>query len=494
MADDQDPRHLGVEYLPVPLGQSNLPAPAPPPGYFPVVISAPRTVPWYLDVGGVLQRHWFAMCTAAVLCAASGYFIGTTFKTNLWTIEGRLRFTAQRSEPGRLGGGYDSMSLFSYADLFANEELLRPVGIEFADRLPRDNPIRYLQKEVKADTPRMAEQIEVKFDAAETEFGLRLVNRLMERHIEFTNQLRRNAVLQSAGKSLEHKIADAGSTIRRLQKACEEYRDRLRADLPIEKLETAELDALHSQRRKSLLEDIDKQRSEIKKARLGLDSKRLKVQQQKELVAKNALAPQDLETSQQDLSSAEKQIKVDEDQLKRTEEKYRLVPIDYAESEILRLETLQTVAQQDLKLLTAKVAAAKTLNVPLYGIDPNDEDWQRLRLQLLGPDNSEFSVLKPATAPMYSTVSNRKWLTLFGFAVPFGCIYLVLAGFDHFGSARSPTIDRPQGNSVAWDQSEKPSSAPFDESPLMKARVHQWLNGSIPPRRPGKADDAATPP
>jgi hypothetical protein len=494
MADDQDPRHLGVEYLPVPFGQSNPPVPVTQPAYFPVVVSAPRTVPWYLDIGGVLQRHWFLMFLALLSSGLSGYLIGTTFKTNLWTVEGRLRFTAQRSDPGRFGGGYDSMTLYSYADLFTNEELLKPIGIEFADRLPRDNPVRYLQKETKIDTPRMAEQIEVKYDAADTEFGLRLVNRLMERHVEFTNQLRRNAVLQSAGKLLEHKIADAGSTIKRLQNACEEYRARLRADVPIEKLETAELDAYHSQRRKSLLEEIDKQKSEIRKTRLGLDSKRLKVLQQKELVARNALAPQDLETSQQELASAEKQIRIDEDQLKRAEEKYRLVPIEYAESEILRLETQKTVAQQDLKLLVAKVAAAKAQNVSLYFVDPNDEEWQRLRLQLLGPDNPEFSILKVATAPLYPTVSNRKWLTMFGFAVPFGCFYLALAGYDRLASSRKRPANRTREPSAEWDDGYKPPTAPSAESPLMKARVHQWLNGSIPPRRPGKADDAAASP
>jgi hypothetical protein len=489
MADEHDPKPLGVEYLPVPLGQSNSSVPATQPAYFPVFISGPRTLPWYLDIGGVLKRHWFVMFLALVLCGASGYYIGTSFKTNFWTIEGRLRFTVQRADPNRIGGGYDSMSLYSYADLFNNEELLKPIGVEFADRLPRDNPIRYLQKEVKTDTPRMSDQIEIKYDAADTEFGLMLVNRLLERHIEFTNQLRRNAVLQSAGKSLEHKIVDAASTINRMQKACEEYRSRLRADVPIEKLETAELDSLHSQRRTSLLEEIDKQKSEIKKARFGLDSKRLRVQQLKDL--KQAALPQELEMAQQELASSEKQIKVDEEQLRRTEEKYRLVPIEYAETEILRLETQKTVAQQDLRLLEAKAAAAKTRNVPLYFVDPNDEEWQRLRLQLLGPDNPEFSILKVATAPPYPNVSNRKWLTLAGFVGPFACIFLTLAGYDRLRQSRPQAVQATVGSHPMWEVGSGSSSRPAEESPLMKARVHQWLNGSIRPRDSNKTDGAA---
>lgn len=481
MSHDGVPGNPGLELLPVPLGQSQPPVPIQPSGYFPVVVAAPRPVPWYLDLGGVWRRHRSLTVIVVVVCALFGLLVGTVFRTNLWTVEGRLRFTMQKPDPGRVA--YESMSLYSNADLFANEALLKTVAVKFADRLPQDNPVRFLQKEIKVDTPRMSDQVEVKFDAADPAFGVLLVDSLMERHVEFTNQLRRNAVLQSAGRALEHKIVDAGATIKRLQNACEEYRSRLRANLPSEKLETAELDSYHSQRRKALVEDMEKQKSEIKKHTIGLDAKRTKLEQQRILLKQGAIAPADLEALEQEVSVAEKQLKLEQDQLRRIEERYRMVPIEYAESEILRLETLKTVAQQDLKLLDAKRAVAAAKRIDLDQIDPNDEDWQRLRLQLLGPDNPEFSILKPATAPPYPTVSNRKLLSLLAFALPLGLAYLFVAGMDHFRLMKS-RIESPAAPRPEWIETETP--LPTDESPLMKARMHQWLNGAMGKGRPAK--------
>src|SRR5262249_16209371 len=162
--------------------------------------------PWFLDFGGVLSRHPIILTLAFLLCGGIGYYFGSKYKVNLYTIEGRERF-AKTPLPEGVKSAYDPMSLSAYADLFQSEELLRPVASEFISQLPKDNPIRFLQKEIKVDTPRMIDIIELKFDAADPEFGKRLIDRLMERHIEYTNNMRRNSVLRSAGESMRYKIA-----------------------------------------------------------------------------------------------------------------------------------------------------------------------------------------------------------------------------------------------------------------------------------------------
>ncbi len=481
MAELVKPGNPVVEYLPVPLGHSQPPVPAHQPGYFPVVVSAPRAVPWYLDVGGIARRNVVLTIVALAFCAASGFFVGTLFKTNYWTIEGRLRFMLQKPETGK--PQYDSMSLSSYADLFANEALLKPIAVEFAERLPRDNPIRYLQKEVKVDTPRMADQIELKYDAADKEFGMLLITRLMERHIEYTNEIRRNSVLTLASAALKQKIAEATGSIKRLERTCEEYRDRVRANVPIAKLENAEMDSFHAQRRKNLQDDIERQKKDIKKAQIALDDKRAKVKELEFDLSKGATTQRDLQTAQKEYESAVKQMKLDEEELHRTEEKYRRVPIEYADSEIVRLDTLRTVAGQDVKLLDAKIESAKVSGVSVFDIDPNDEEWRRLRPQLLGPDNPEFSVIKPATAPAYANVSNRKMLTGLGFAVPCGFLFLMLAAYDRARTSQPQPVMRAQIPEPVWADGTDVTPPAGDESALLKARMNQWLNGKTPSNR-----------
>ena len=124
-------------------------------------------------------------------------------------------------------------------------------------------------------------------------------------------------------------------------------------------------------------------------------------------------------------------------------------------------------------------------------VDPADEEWSRLRLQLLGPDNPEFSILKPATAPAYPNVSNRKMLTALGFAVPFGLMYLMVAGYDRLRTIRPRPLNgvAESPSDSVWDELNQDAPAPTEESALIKARVHQWLNGSMP-KRPTKSDNA----
>lgn len=482
MAELVHPRVPGAESLPAPIVHSQPPAAPGQAGYFPVVVSAPRTVPWFLDIGGVAQRHTLLMVVGFLACAAFGYLFGTVFKTNYWTIEGRLRFMVQRPELNK--PQYDSMSLSSYADLFANEALLKPIAVEFAERLPRDNPIRYLQKEVKVDTPRMADQIELKYDAVDKDYGMQLVTRMMDRHIEFTDEMRRNAKLTLASTMLKQKIADATATIDRLNETCKEYRARVRATVPIEKLETAELDSYYSQRRRSLKDDIERQKKEIKKSQITLDDKKTKYEVAKSDLTLRAAVQRDVDTAKMDYESSVKQIELDKDELRRMEELYRNVPIEYADSEIVKQDTVRTVAAQDVKVLDAKIAAAKERGVSVSDIDSQDDEWRRLRPQLLGTDNSEFSVIKPATAPAYANVSNRKTLTGIGFAAPFALFFLVLAGYDRLNAAKPRPVLRTPEPEPVWPDGTDIAPPPGDESALLKARMSQWLQGKSAKRTP----------
>ncbi|MBX7105261.1 MAG: hypothetical protein K1X57_14355 [Gemmataceae bacterium] len=388
-----------------------------------------RVTPWYLDFAGVLRRHPVVILLSLALCGGFGFFVGGKYKTNLWTIEGRERFVKTPLTDGTKVA-YDSMSLQASADLFQGEDLLKPVVAEFADRLPKDNPIRYLQREIKVDTPRFIDIIELKYDAAEPEFGVALVNRLMERHIEYTNQYRRKSLLRAAAENLKHKIAEADSSVRRLQRTIDDYRSRVTPNTPIEKLETADLDSATIQRRKSLIDDIDRVKSRIKELQATLRLKQTEYVEAEKLLQQRAIPAIDLTKIEREVAVLKSQIQTNEEYITTTERKYREVPLEYFDSKITDLKSQRTTAELDLKLLLAKIEAARTRNVSPVDVDPEDDEWTKLRTKLMGPDNPEFEIIKPATAPAFATVSNRKMLSLGAAAGPLGLIFLILAFID----------------------------------------------------------------
>jgi hypothetical protein len=406
-----------------------------------------RAPPWFLDFGGVLRRHPIVMTLALIACGLAGFAIGTKYKTNLWTIEGRLRFVKPPvAESGR--PNYESMSLASYADLIVSEEALKPVAAEFADRLPRDNPIRFLQKELKVDTPRMADIVEVKFDAADPEFGVALVNRVLERQIEYTNILRRASILRAAGESLRHKIAECESSVRRMQRTIDDYRGRLTPDVALEKLENVELDSATMQRRKSLLDEIEKVRASIKELTPTLRAKQAELAEAENLWKKSAIASVEVTKLERDVAVIQSQIRVKEESIRSLEQKFRDVPIEYYSARIIDLQGQRAAAEHDLKLLNEKLNAARAKGIPPGDLDSNDEDWSKLRTRLMGPDIPEFEVIKPGTAPLYPNVSNRKILTLGAFGVPFSAVFLLVALFDFL---RPPRPGRPAEPAKAAD-------------------------------------------
>lgn len=417
-----------------------------------------RSTPWYLDFGGVFRRHPVLMTLAILLSAAAGFFGGQKFKTNLYTIEARERFV---KTPLPDGGkvAYDSMSLQAYADLFLSDDLLKPVAEEFADRLPKENPIRFLQKEVKVDTPRISDIIELKFDAAEPEFGIALLDRLMERHIDYTNQLRRKSILRTASENLKHKIADCDSNIRRFQRTIDDYRARVGPDTAIEKLETADLDSATVQRRKSLIDDIDRVKARMKEIEATLKIKKIELAEAESLLQKRAIPSADVTKIEREVAVLQSQLQTNQEYIANTERKYREVPLEFFDSKITDLKSQRTTAELDLKLLASKLDAARKQNISPMEIDSHDEDWVKLRTKLLGPDNPEFEVIKQPTAPAFPTVSNRKMLTLGGALAPLGVIYLLLAFTDMLRGAgrakgnivdargiRLPNLDKPAQN------------------------------------------------
>lgn len=481
-----DPRPRGTAALAVPLPTSPFalmtdPAAGSPFPGGPFRSDADRPGPWFLDIVGVLRRHPLVMLLAAAACAWLGFQIGNDYHTKLWPVEGRLRYLKPPTPDGAKSA-YESMSLPTYADLVTSDELLRPVAAAFADRLPADEPVRLLKKELKVDVPRSADVIEIRWDAADPALAADVINRLMANHIVYTNNLRRNTILRQSADLLRHRIIDSDTQMRRIAKTVQEYQARVRANTPIEKLEATEIDAYHAQRRRGIIDQIAAEQAKIKDKRISEDSLKAVVRLKEEHLRARIIPELELLEARRQLHDVRESIKLSEDEIRRLEDRYREVPIEYANSKLLELQVKKTEAELDLKLLQDKSVSALAKRIPVLDIDPQDDEWAKLRQRLIGPDSPEFEVIKVASQPSQPAGSNRKVLTLAAAGGPFALVFLSLAYLDHRRSVRSAAVIRPMPDRTGFPTGR-------DESALLSVRIQQWIQG-----RPGVSDELPEPP
>jgi len=440
-----------------------------------------RPPPWIFDFVGVIRRHPVLMVLALVACAWMGFRVGTDYHTKLWPVEGRLRYLKPPTPDGSKPA-YESMALATYADLLTSEELLRPVAAAVADRLPADDSVRFLKKELKVEVPRQTDVIEVRWDAADPELAADVINRLMAAHIAYTDNLRRNTILRQSADLLRHRIIDCDAQIRRLTKTVDEYQARVRANTPIEKLDATEIDAYHAQRRRAIIDQIAAEQAKIKDKRIAEESLKSVVRLKEDHLRARIIPELELLESRRQLHDVRESIKLSEGEIRRLEDRYREVPIEYANSKMLELQVKKTEAELDLKLLQEKNAAALARRVAVLELDPQDDEWAKLRQRLIGPDSPEFEVIKAAAQPSQPAGSNRKLLTLAAAGGPLALVYLSLAYFDHRRMRRLPTVYQPVGERSGYPPAR-------DESALLSVRIQQWIQG-----RPGESHRLPEPP
>jgi hypothetical protein len=439
------------------------------------ISEAAKPAPWYLDFTGVVGRHGLLLFLTLLVSAASGYYLGTNYKTEYWTIDARLRHVKQPAIDGSRGN-YEPMSLATYADLLTSEDMMRPTAAQFEDRLPKNvEPVRYLQKELKVDTPRMSDVIEIKTETASPQLAIDVISKLTTRFIDAANTQRRLTVLRQTGELLKHKIVDLGAQIGRIDRIAKEYLERVNANVPIEKLDAAEIDSYHAQRRKSLLDLIETERTRIKERKIDLESKIQKLRRLERHYDLKIATHLEVVDAAADVRTLQEQIKINDQQIKTLEDNYRKVPIEYANSRKIDLETQKVIAEQDLKLIEKKSTEAKERGISILEIDPQDGEWSKLRQRILGADSSEFVVIKEASWPSSPTSSNRKALTLVGAAIPLVTVVLLLGFVDHRRKIRTnSTVGAP----IEALAPETPLSPPFrDESALLSLRIQQWIAG-----------------
>jgi hypothetical protein len=443
--------------------------------------TADRPPPWFLDVVGVVRRHPVIMLLALTACAWLGFRVGHDFHTKLWPVEGRLRYLKPPTPDG-IKSAYESMALATYADLLTSDELLRPVAAALGDRLPADEPVRFLKKELKVEVPRQTDVIEIRWDAADAALAADVINRLMAGHIAFTDNLRRNTILRQSADLLRHRIIDSDAQIRRLTKTVQEYQARVRANTPIEKLDAAEIDAYHAQRRRGIIDQIAAEQAKIKDKRIAEESLKSVVRLKEEHLRARIIPELELLESRRQLHDIRESIKLSEGEIRRLEDRYREVPIEYANARILELQVKKTEAEIDLKLLQEKNAAALARRVGVLDLDPQDDEWAKLRQRLIGPDSPEFEVIKAAAQPSQPAGSNRKVLTLAAAGGPLALAFLAVAYLDHRRARRVPTVYQPAGERTGYPPAR-------DESALLSMRIQQWIQG-----RPGESNRMPEPP
>src|SRR5205807_1499120 len=143
----------------------------------------------------------------------------TLFCTKLWAIEGRMRFT-QSTESRDI---YKSMSLLTYVDLVLSDENVDRLAEEFRTQLPAANATKYLKAQVRVEAPRNTEIIELAFDTPDPDFGIALVNRMMQMHIDYTNEMRRTTMLRQSMGMLRNTIEKCDAQVRKWQTTIDEY-------------------------------------------------------------------------------------------------------------------------------------------------------------------------------------------------------------------------------------------------------------------------------
>lgn len=440
------------------------------PGFIP---EPTKPAPWFLDFSGVLRRHWFLVLLGMILSVASGYYLGTRFKTDYWTIGVQLRHMKQPTIDGK-SGDYEPMSLGNYADMVTSEEILRPIAAEFKNRLPVGvEPIRYLQKELKVDTPRMSDIIEIKNETPDPQLGIDVLSKLTSDFIDLANKRRQTTILNQSVKVLNHRIVDSDAQIARIERNEREYKELLNSKVPIEKLDAAEIDSYHAQRRKSLLDLIEAERTRIKERKIDLESKKAKLRRIEEHYRLKIATYLEVVDAEAEVRTLQGQIAINERQIETLEDNYRRVPLEYASSRVIDLRTQKVIAEQELKLIEAKTAEAKERGITLLEVGNDDPDWLKLRKRILGADSPEFEVFKPLSWPASPSNSNRKVLTVVGAATPLIFIVLLLGLVDRLRGIHTPVEVGARIESVA---PETPVSAPFrDESALLSVRIQQWI-------------------
>jgi hypothetical protein len=473
--------------LPVPLTANGFPLMMAHPGGayaghgFPA--EPPKPAPWYLDFTGVVRRHKFMVLLAVLASISAGFYLGQQFKTNYWTIESRVRYVKQPVIDGKVSS-YEPMSMAAYADSLTSEEMLQPVLAAFADRLPKGiDPIRYWQKELKVELPRVSDVIEIKVETADPQLAIDVINKLTEQFIEHANIMRRKTVVRHAADVLTHKIVDYDAAIARIQRIAKDYTDKIKEEVPIEKLDAAEIDSYHAQRRKSLLDLIAAERTRIQERKIELETKIAKLRRLERHYEQRIATQLEVIDAAAEVRTLQEQIKINEKQIQTLEENYRKVPVEYANSRIVELETQKLLAEQDLKLMQKKAAEAKERGISILDVDPGDHEWAKLRQRILGADSPEFEVIKPAAWPSSPSTSNRKLLTMVGAAAPLSIAFLLMSFYDHVRGHRPKNAGPVRS---AHPPSTAPMSGPFrDESALLSVRIQQWIVGDRNTNQPG---------
>lgn len=485
MPRPDDPSSGGLDdmNLPVPYTANGFPLMmAHPGGGFPGQGFNPepaKPAPWFLDFPGVIRRHKLLVVLALLASVACGFYLGQHFKTNYWLIETRLRYVKQPTIEGR-SVSYEPMSLTAYADSLTSDEMLQPVVAEFRDRMPLGvEPIRYWQKELKVDMPRMSDVIEVKAETADPQLAIDVMNKLSLRFIEHANSMRRNTVMRQAADVLKHKIVDCDASISRIERISKDYLEKIKDNVPIEKLDAAEIDSYHAQRRKSLLDLIAAERTRIQERKIELENKIGKLRRlERHYQLKIATELEVLDASSE-VRTLQDQIKINEQQIKTLEDNYRKVPVEYANSRVIELQTQKVIAEQDLKMMQKKAADAKAQGISVLDVDPTDPEWAKLRQRFLGADSPEFEVIKQAAWPSSPSTSNRKVLSLIGMAAPMSMAFLLLSFYDHVRGTRTANTNPIQ---IERGRPTPAVAPPFrDESALLSVRIQQWIVGDRHP-------------
>lgn len=471
MSIPPDPNPRVTDALAVPMAWQPVSAPnaLSPFGYYPQAGTGPEPeppTPWYLDFGGVFQRHRNTVVLAALFAALTGFVIGSLFRTQYWTIDGRLRYIKpSASEAGK--STYESLSLPTYANLVKADETLDKLAVEFQDKLPRTLPTKFLQRELKVETPLGNELLEVSIDAIDPVLGVALVNRTMQLYVDYTNEMRRGTILTQSVGMLNGNIERNEVQVRKWKRTIDEYRARAVPGTPLDLLDRVEIDTAHAAQRKQLLSLISTQESKLQEMNTQLIVETADLNRELQYLKIDGTTPQSVEQFKSKVFISQEKIKEAKKHLEVQREEYRKLPIDYAEMRILELEVQNKEYASSLKSLVEMNAAPPEAAA-------SNEEWRKLRMRLLGSDNAEFAIIKPAAMPPFATASNRKMLTLAGFVVPMLVVFLALAYYDESSGRRAADAER-EGRIIPPTGPVNAGGGSRAESALLSVRIQQWI-------------------